>query len=122
MNNKGQTLVLLLVFMAIMIIVVSAVTAVTINNAVGAGKFSQGNLALAIAESGAENGILRVLRDPDYVGEILPVGNGSAKITIFGGTTPVIQSVATVGNFRRVVEVRGSFNNNVLTITSWKEL
>lgn len=122
MNKKGQTLVLLMVFMAIMIIVVSAVTVVTINNTVGSGKFSQGDFALAIAESGAENGILRVLRDPDYVGETLPVGSGSAKITVSGGTTPVIQSVATVGNFRRVVEVRGSFNNNVLTITSWKEL
>lgn len=120
--RKGQALVLLLVFMAITIVVVTAVTTLTINNSVAALKFNQGDVALSIAESGAENGILRVLRDPDYLGEVLQVGSGSAKISVSGGTMPTIVSVGTVGNFRRVIEVKGSFVNNVLTISSWREL
>ncbi len=122
-KNSGQTLVLLVIFLAITIVVVSAVTTITIVNYTGATKFNQGDVALAIAESGAENGILRTIRNHNYVGETLPVGSGSAQITVTSGTTnPVIKSVGTIGTFRRVIEVRGSFNNNVFTINSWKEL
>lgn len=121
-KNAGQTLVLLIVFLAITIVVVTAVTTITVVNYTGATKFNQGDMALSIAESGVENGILRILRDHNYTGETLSVPPGSATITVVPGLNPIITSVGTTGDFRRVVEVRGSFNNNVFTITSWKEL
>lgn len=121
-SKSGQTLVLLLVFMAVTIIVVTAVTSISVTNYVGSSKFDQGNAVLSIAESGAENGVLRFLRDPTYTGEVLPVGAGSATITVTDGAAPTIKSVGTYGNFRRTIEVRTTFVNNVLTITSWKEI
>lgn len=122
-GKRGQTLVLLLVFLAITAVIVSAVTVITIVNYTGATKFNQGDIALSIAESGAENGILRLIRDHNYLGETLPVGSGSAVISVSNGTsTPIITAIGTIKNFRRTVEVRGAFNNNVFTITSWKEL
>lgn len=118
-----MALIYVMVFMAITIVVMSASVIVGVISSQSTLKFDLGNQALSIAESGAENGILRLLRDQNYSGEILPVGTGFASISVvLGPTNPVIISEGVMGKFSRTIEVRGSFNNNVLTITSWKEL
>jgi len=111
-------LVFLLVFMAIAIVITSAAVIVTVVNSTATGQFSFGETALNIATSGAENGLLRLLRDPQYGGEALTVGSGSAVITVASG---VITSVGKVGIFSRTVQITTSYNNNVLSILSWKE-
>lgn len=120
--KSGQTLVLLLVLMAIAIIVVSAGVIVTIVNSTSSGKLDSGNMAWDVAESGVENALMRLLRDPAYVGETLPVGSGTATITVTDGGTPLITSVGKLGNFTRTIQVSTSYTNNVLSISSWKEI
>lgn len=120
--KKGQTLVMLLVLMTTGIIITSAAVILIIVNSQASSKFSLGEDAYAIAESGAENAILRLIRNPSYAGETLTVGNGSATITVTGSSTKTIVSEGVRGNFRRKVQVVGGYVNNIFTPTSWTEI
>lgn len=120
-SQKGQTLVTLLVFMVIGITITTAAVMMTIVNTQNATKFQEGLIAYQVAESGAENAIIRLLRDPSYTGETLTVGAGTATITVSGTTTKTITSSGVNGNYLRKVQVVASYVNNVLTITSWQE-
>jgi len=66
-----------------------------------------------LADSGAENALLKLERDPLYSGEVY--------IVVTGDTTKTIDSTVVMGDFTRKVEVLANFNNNVLSVTSWKE-
>ena len=84
MNYKsGQALVTLLVFMIIAVTITSSAVMIIILNSKGSYRFQDGLVAYQIAESGAENAILRLLRNPDYTGETdLAVGEGTASIPV----------------------------------------
>ena len=120
LDKSGQTLVTLLVFMVIAIAITSSAVVLTISNSLQASKVEQGMMALQIAESGAENALLRLLRNPSYTGETLTVGTGTAVLTVTG--TPVkIISEGINGRFRRKIEI-GVNTSTTLTVTSWKEV
>lgn len=121
-KQNGQSLITLLFFMTIAITIISAATVVLFINAQGVTKFQEGTSVYYIAESGIENAILRLLRNPAYTGETLPVGDGSAEIQVVNGDPIIITSKGTVGDFSRKIEVQAGYTNNVLTITSWKEI
>ena len=121
-NQKGQTLIMLLVFMVIAVIVTSAATIVILSNTNATSKFEQGLMAYKIAESGAENAVLKILRDPNYTGETMTVDGGTATATVSGSTTKTITSVGTLDLFQRTIQVTASYVSNKLTITSWKEI
>ena len=120
--QKGQTLVILLSYMIIAITITAASIALVLNSSSGTGKVYQGISALEIAQSGAENAIVRLLRDPNYSGETLDVGSGQAEITITGTNPKTLISTGTLNNFNRTVQVIIDTTNNTLTVTSWKEL
>jgi hypothetical protein len=122
LNQSGQTLVMLLAFMAMAIIMTTAATAVTLVNSQTSSKYSLGQEALRYAESGADNALQRLLRDPSYLGETLSVGTGTATITVSGSGTKTIVSEGVNGSFRRRVQVTATWASNVLTVTSWSEV
>lgn len=117
-KKSGQTLVLLLVFMSVAIIVTSAAVVMTIVSSQNTSKLDSGSETYDVAEAGIENALMRLLRDPNYAGETLTVGDGQAIISVGSGT---ITSKGSMGNFSRTLVVTTSYNNNVLTILSWKE-
>jgi hypothetical protein len=121
LNQSGQTLVALLAFMAMAIILTTAATAVTLTNAQTGSKYSLGQEALRFAEAGADNALLRLLRDPNYAGETLTIGTGAAIITVSGSGTKTIVSEGVSGSFRRKVQITATYASNVLTVTSWSE-
>ena len=121
----GQALVLLLVFITIATTIIGGAVAITIINSQSSSKFALGEEALAVAESGADNAVLRILRDPNstYVGETLTVDGGSAQITVsYSPPNVLITSQAEVSNIIRKIEVVGTYQNNRLTVTSWKQV
>lgn len=123
--ESGQALVTLVVFTAIATVVITGAVMATIVNSQATSKFVQGEQALQIAESGAENAIIRLLRDPNYgeTPDTISVGNGQAKITVTTvGESKTIISQGENGSFKRRVEVSISYVNNKLTVTSWKEI
>lgn len=121
-SQNGQTLVMLLVFVIIAITITSTAAIVVAINALGSQKMHQSLNAFYAAESGAENALLRLLRDPNYSGETLTVGDGLTTITVTGSSTKTINVTGTNGNFQRKIQVVASYVNNVLTVVSWKEV
>ena len=118
--KPGQALVTLLVFIAVATTITAAATTVTLINSQTTGKFAQGESALVIAQAGADNAILRLLRDPNYSGETdLSIGSGTATITVSGSSVKTITSEGQDGNFIRKIQVVGTFVNNTFTISSW---
>lgn len=121
--KSGQTLVLLLVFMSIAIVVTTASVAVIITNSQGASGFEQGQVAYDIAESGAENAMLRIIRSPSYAGESdLTIDGGTATITVTGSDPKTIISEGRYNNFVRKIEVISGYAQGVLTVQSWREI
>ena len=121
--QKGQALVTLLVFTIVAITITSAAVVIILTNSIGTSKLEQGTNAYYSAESGAENALLRLLRDPNYTGETLPVDDATVLISVSNvGSTYTVTSDATLGNFLRSIEVTATVVNNILTVDSWKEV
>lgn len=121
-HQSGQALVVLLFYMIIAITLATTAVAVVISNSLSVTQSEQGAHALEIAEAGAENGLIRLLRSTGYTGETLTVGEGSATVTVTGDNTKTITSVGTVSGYSRSVQVMVSIINGVLTVTSWQEI
>lgn len=121
-GTQGQALVILLFYMIIAITLTTTAVAVVVSNSLSSTRSEQGAQALQIAEAGAENAIVRLLRSTSYTGETLTVGLGSAVVTVTGTTTKTIQSVGTVSGFSRTVQVTATLTNGILEVSSWQEL
>lgn len=122
--QKGQALLSLLIVSTIGLTIATAAVMILYVNMQSGLKFQEGILAYEIAQSGAENAILRVLRNPvSYTGETITVGDGTATITVTNNSgTYTILSEGRVGDFERKVQVIATFNNNLLDVTSRKEI
>ncbi len=120
--KSGQVLVMLLVFMAMAITVTTAAVGLSISNSWSNNRLQTSHEALVIAESGAEDALLRLLRNP-ALSETYDLSDGDAQATItVSGTSPVtITSVGTVGNFQRTVVVTGNFVGVIFNISSWTQ-
>lgn len=113
---------MLLVFMIIAITVTGAATSLILINSRNTQKMEGGQIAFQIAESGIENGLLRLLRNPNYTGENnLNLGDGTADITVTGSNPYTITSTGTSGNFTRTIQVNVNYNGS-MTINSWREI
>jgi hypothetical protein len=120
-NESGQALIALLIFMMMAFTLTAAAAAITIVNTQTNTAYVSGDTALEVAESGAENAMQQLLRNPSYTGETVTIGSGTATITVSGTTTKTIISVGAVNNVRRTVTVVASYSGTVLSETSWNE-
>jgi hypothetical protein len=120
--RRGQALITLIFFIIVGVTITSTAIIIILINSQAASKLEQGTMALSIAESGAENAILRLLRNPAYSGETLSVGDGTAVIYVNSEEPKIITSEGKLGNSIRKIRVQIGYNNNILTIQSWKEI
>ncbi len=120
--QSGQALVILLFYMIIAITLTTTAVAVVVSNSLSATRNEQGALALQIAEAGAENAIVRLLRSTSYTGETLTIGSGNATVSVSGTSTKTIRSIGVISGFSRTVEVTATLINGVLTVSSWQEI
>ena len=99
---RGQALITLIFYVIIIVTVTTAAVVLIAINSISATKIQEGMLAYYVAEGGAENAFLRVLRDPNYTGETnLAIGSGTADITVARSGTITIVSTGKLGNFIR---------------------
>lgn len=125
MNQQGQTLIVLLVFIMVATIVISAATVLSIIQARSVGRFTSSEIAYTVAESGIEEAILRLIRNPNYTTSesILNVGGNNATFTITSnGSSKVIKSRGEVGSVQRIIQVDLTLNNGQIILNSWKEV
>ncbi len=120
--QRGQALVTLLFFVLISLTITSGAIIIIITNSISASKFAEGTQAYYTAESGVENALLRLLRDPNYAGETLVVGDGTAAITVTGTNPKTVVSVGQNGNLKRKVSAQMNYGNGYYTFSNWKEL
>lgn len=123
--KKGQVLVMLLVFMTVAITVTAASVALSIGSSQGVSKMEVSDMAFAAAESGIENALMRLLRNPGYTGETLTVADATATITVTGTNPVIITSIGESGGFVRRVQVSASYAGDadmILNIDSWQEI
>ncbi len=122
-HNAGQVLIALLYIMVIGILVTTAAVYAVIGNTQATTAFEAGTLALSAAESGAENGLLRLVRNPSYTGETLVMSaNQSAVVTVTNASGILLLSQGTYGGTIKQIEVRLHYNGGELVVDSWKEL
>ncbi len=120
--NRGQALITLLFFMIVTITITSAAVMVSLVNSASTSTLDWANSAYYAAEEGAENALLRLLRNPMYTGETITVDGGTVTISVSGVSPIVIVSTAKITNSLRKIKVEANYSNNVLTVTSWKEV
>jgi hypothetical protein len=120
--QQGQTLITLIFFMVIAVSIVSAAVVMIYLSAKAQSKQQLSEDAYAAAESGAENALLRLLRDPSYTGETMSIDDGSVTTSISGSNPVTITSIGKEGDNTREIHVTAGYTNNVLTVSSWKEV
>jgi len=122
MNQKGQALVSIVVLAAAAAVIAAgaALTAISLSKTAALSKDS--DKVYYLAESGAEEALLALLRDPTYTGNNQKLDNTSVVISVTGINQKTIVSEASNNNVKRRIEVLAQFTNNILTITSWKEI
>jgi len=127
MKQQGQTLVTLLFFMVIALTITTGAIIIIYVNTQAQTKVQQSQSAYYVAESGMENAMIRILRDPGYTGETVTIGEGTASVsatlsgTVNAGTFTATSS-GIVGNFVRKIQVIGNYTSDVFSIQSWKEI
>lgn len=120
--KRGQTLVFLLIFIAIAITITTAAVAMIIANSQAAQKAQTATITYDAAESGAENALIRLLRDPNYTGETLTIGDSTTTIIVTGTNPKTVTSQSSNKGFIRTIQVIAQFTNGILSITSWQEI
>jgi hypothetical protein len=121
LNQSGQTLIALLIFMLVSVTITIAAIAVSIINLTTTTGYISGQQALNAANSGAENGLLELERNRNYSGGTMTLDGGTATISVSYSDNFVIVSVGQVGNFKRTVTVDLNDNSSAFTVTSWNE-
>jgi hypothetical protein len=133
-NQSGFALITMLVFMVIGITVISAAAMVVTTSILAGSNSELGMKAYYVAESGAQDAMLRLLRNPNLV-TITPytmtTDDGTATITITnstsGGTiTDTITSIGTIvtttGTTTKKIQVITNYTNGQYTTASWNEI
>lgn len=123
-KDSGQILTSVLVFMAFGLSVIALSATLTIVNIQNTAKFAQSEQASNYAEAGAEEGILRLIRDPAYSGGNLSLSADSViVISVSGvGATRTVTSTATYNGFTKKVQAEVSLANNKVSLVSWKQI
>jgi hypothetical protein len=120
-REYGQALITLLFFVLISLTITSAAIIIMITNSLSASKFMEGDLSYYAAESGIENALLRLLRDPNYTGETLTIGDTTALVTVSGSNPKTVVSVGRNGNFERRISAQMTYSSGYYTFSNWKE-
>lgn len=120
--QRGQALITLLFFVLVSLTITSAAIIIIIINHISVSRSQEGTIAYYMAESGVENALLGILRDPNYTGETLTIGTGTAVITVTGTNPKTVVSVGQNGNFKRRVSAQMNYNNGYYTFSNWKEI
>ena len=127
-TNKQQALALItvLIFGALaMIVIIFGITLMVIQTD-SSRQFFTAQKSLSLAESAMENALLRLLRNPNYSGEILTFPEGTARIVVSDdGTNKLVTVTASTGQILdsvRIIQVVLIEEDGRLVVQSWREL
>ncbi|HOZ03438.1 MAG TPA: hypothetical protein PKX78_03010 [Candidatus Woesebacteria bacterium] len=125
--KNGFALVTVIVFSAVAMLIITAGVSLSLITTQSNQAFNAGQRALALAEAGAEEAILKLIRNPEYTGEtigadVLNIDGGTAIINISdnAGIKVITVDGQVVGAKRRVV-VEVDDSSGMMVVNSWQE-
>lgn len=77
----------------------------------------EGENLRSLNEGVLENGLLRILRDPNYTGENLTVQEASCIIEVVSGNPKTVRAICSRGDKTKKIQTTVSFNNGLVTFT-----
>jgi hypothetical protein len=119
---RGQALITLLFFIVISVTITSAAIVMILTGSTAATDVQEGTRAYYVAESGIEEALLRLLRDPAFTNETVTITDGSVVITVSGSSPYTITAVGTVGNNQRTIQATAEYSSGALAVSEWKEI
>jgi len=124
--NKGQAALTLIFFALVAMIITSAAVMAIVNNNLTQSKMEQSLKAYTAAETGTENALLKLLRQPDYQGEAFNIDqNTTVTVTlepIENSSQIIIISQGQVGQINRQIKTIIDYNDNVLQVVSTDDI
>ena len=123
-NSRGQALVTLLFFMIVAITITSAAIILIFINSMSAVSMDESREAYLIAESGIENALINIIRNPAYTFENLSIDGGNAIINVASASgTFTITSKGSIGKHIRTLQTTASDDaEGNLRVNTWKEI
>lgn len=123
-TQKGQTLVVFLIFILVAITVSMTSVSIIISNAQSTRAAAQSMEAYYAAEAGIENASLQLLRNPSYSGETIQLDSGVTVdiIVVSSLNQYVVTATGKSDSYIRIIQANLDYTNNVLSVISWKEL
>lgn len=123
-NERGQSLVTLLIFVSSAIIITSGAVIVAVTSMQSTTRLSRSEAVFQVAQAGVDEATIQVLRNPAYTAAnfVLTIGEGTATINVSGLNQKTIISEGTIGTIRRKIQVTGDVANNAFTVTNWQEI
>ncbi len=122
LNQKGQALITLIFFTVIAVTIISAAVSVLFTNTLSTTSAQKGQEAYFAAESGAEDGFLHLLRNPQYPSGTYQINAGVQASVTIDSVAGTIVSTGSVGDTVRTIRIETIYNNGAFTISSWKEI
>lgn len=118
---SGQALTSLLIIMFVGLSIITTSVGLINTNISSTFGLIEANDALVIAESGAEDALIKILRNPNYVGGTLPINGGLATISIASTNPYTFISQGVIGQHQRSIQVTINNSSGITTVSSWKE-
>jgi len=125
MNKGFATLFAVIIVGAVTLTVIFTLALLTLSSSRTTSAFSSSFRAKAVANACAEQGLMEIRNNSNYVGTgSLTLGGQGCTFTVVntGGSTREIQAVSTVNIFSRKVKVTISEISPKIIISSWKEV
>ncbi len=122
-NSGGQALLTVIFIAVIGMFITTGALYALLNNINTATLEDVGVMTRSAAESGIENALVRLIRDPSYAGETMMLdANKTVIVSVTGSTSQTITAVATEGLITHKIAVVVHYNGGVLTIDSWNSI
>ena len=119
---KGQALLPLLIVIVIVLSLGAAAIELAISSLIVSRISFEGQTLFYTTEAAFENGLLRALRNPSYVGESLQINQASCTIEASGQAPKTILAICS--SDRQVKKIQGQIDyiNGVMTVTDIVEV
>lgn len=124
-KDKGQALIGVLAVIAISTVLVSSLMTNSLISANSSLKLRQSNQMINNTDSYMQNAIIRLIRDPNYIGETLTLDNGRVIIEVTGNNPKsiLVKSINTQNDILSRLTLQVNIDNyGVITVSGWKEL
>ncbi len=120
--QSGLALIMLTVFVSIGLVIATMATALAINSFTGSSLLDRSFNTIRAAESGADEALLRLVRDPSYAGGTLTVDAATVTITVTGSSPKTIDIVSDDNFFVRKLRLITTETNGITALQSWSEV